>query len=175
VTYTAPKAAVPGGASVPVNCLPASGSQFALKTTTVNCTASDGMGHVAMVGFTVTVTYQTPTDATFFLTPLSRNTFFRIGRPVPVRFRLTGASANITNLTAKLTVNKISNTVQGTSEATSDETDDDTDFIFKYRPLLKWYAYRWKTRDQTQGTYRLTADLGDGVVHQIDVSLAAPR
>jgi hypothetical protein len=173
VTYTVPKAVDPAGRSVPVSCLPASGAQFPLKTTTVNCTASNASG-VVKTSFTVMVTYQAPTDATFFVTPRP-NTLFRIGRPVPVRFRLTGASANITNLVAKLTVTKISNTVQGTSEATSDETVDDTDFVFKYRSLLKWYAYRWKTRDQTQGTYRLTAELGDGVVHQIDVSLAAPR
>jgi len=60
---------------------------------------------------------------------------------------------------------------QGTADSNSDETADDTDFVFKYRPLFKLYAYRWKTRDQTQGTYRLTATLGDGVVHQINVSL----
>jgi hypothetical protein len=44
---------------------------------------------------------------------------------------------------------------------------------FKYRPLLRWYAYRWKTRDRTQGTYRLKADLGDDVAHEVNVSLKA--
>jgi len=33
--------------------------------------------------------------------------------------------------------------------------------------------YRWKTRDRTQGTYRLKADLGDGVAHEVNVSLKA--
>jgi hypothetical protein len=123
------------------------------------------------------VQYQAPTDGTFFLAPIRANgsSIFRIGRPVPVRFKLTGASAGITNLAAKLKVTKISNAVQGTAEDISDETDDDTDFLFKYRPLLKWYAYRWRTRDQTQGTYQLRADLGDEVVHQVNVSLKGAK
>ncbi len=119
------------------------------------------------------VTYQAPTDGTFFLLPIRSDgsSIFRIGRPVPVRFRLTGASAAITDLVAKLTVTKLSSAVHGTTLDASDETVDDTDFLFKYRPFLRWYAYRWKTRDQTQGTFQLKADLGDGVTHQVNVSL----
>ena len=116
VTYTNPKAtdAVDGASNV--TCTPASGSQFALKTTTVKCTAPDKHGNTSPATFSVSVTYEAPTDGTFFLIPLRSNgaSIFRIGRPVPVRFKLTGASAGITNLTAKLTVAKISNTVQGT-------------------------------------------------------------
>jgi hypothetical protein len=92
-----------------------------------------------------------------------------------VRFKLTGASAGITNLVPKLIVTKISNSVQGSTEDTSDETVADTGFVFQYRPALKWYAYRWKTTDQTQGTYQLKAELGDGVAHQINVSLRAAK
>ena len=33
------------------------------------------------------------------------------------------------------------------------------------------YGYRWKTSNQTKGTYLLRADLGDGVTHEIKVSL----
>jgi len=35
-------------------------------------------------------------------------------------------------------------------------------------------AYRRKTSNQTQGTYQLKADLGDLVLHQVNVSLKAP-
>ena len=94
---------------------------------------------------------------------------------MPVRFKLQGASAGITDLVAKLVITKVSNNAQGSVEETSDETVDDTDFIFKYRSAQKIYAYRWKTRDQTQGTFQLRADLGDQVTHQIKVSLKAPR
>jgi hypothetical protein len=56
---------------------------------------------------------------------------------------------------------------------TSDETVDDTDFIFKYRSGPRRYEYRLRTSNQTQGTYRLRVDLGDKVVHQVNVSLKA--
>jgi len=122
------------------------------------------------------VKVQAPTDGTFFLKPIRSNnsSIFRFGRPVPVRFKLTGASAGITNLVARLLVTKVSNTIQGTVEDTSDETSDDTDLIFKYKTGVGIYQYRWKTKDQTQGTYQLSADLGDGVAHQIKISLKAP-
>jgi hypothetical protein len=173
VTYGLPHANDAVDGARPVVCAPASGSQFPLNKTVVTCTASDKAGNKATTSFTVWVTYQAPTDGSFFLVPIRSNgsSIFKIGRPVPVRFKLTGASAGITNLTAKLAVTKLSNTVQGSVVDTSEETVDDTNFTFAFRPLLKFYAYRWKTRDQSQGTFRLTADLGDGVVHQVNVSL----
>jgi hypothetical protein len=176
VTYTKPVATDAVDGVRPVTCTPASGSTFKLGKTSVVCTASDKKGNKATVTFTVWVQYQAPADGSFFLLPVRSNgsSIFRIGRPLPVRFKLTGASAGITNLVAKLSVTKVSNTIQGTVLDTSDETVDDTDMVFKYRSLLKWYAYRWRTSNQTQGTYELRADLGDGVVHQIKVSLKSP-
>ncbi len=96
---------------------------------------------------------------------------FHIARPVPVRFKLTGVSAKITNLVARLVVTKLSSVVQGTANDTSDETVDDTGFVFTHRPGQDLYLYRWRTRDQAPGTYQLRADLGDGVTHTINVSL----
>jgi hypothetical protein len=127
------------------------------------------------VTFAVTVTYQAPTDGTFFLAPVRSDgsSVFPIGRPVPVRFRLTGASAGITNLAARLTVTKISSTIRGTSDSSSDVTVADSGFVFQYRPAAKIYEYRWRTTDQTQGTYQLDVALGDGVTHRILVSLRA--
>ncbi|HXI60656.1 MAG TPA: HYR domain-containing protein, partial [Polyangia bacterium] len=173
VSYTKPTATDAVDGVRPVTCTPASDSTFQPGKTTVSCTAADKSGNSKTVTFTIWVQYQAPTDGTFFLAPIRANgsSIFRIGRPVPVRFRLTGASAGITNLVAKLIVTKISNTVSGTTIDTSDEDTDDTDFIFKFRSGLKIYAYRWKTSNQTQGTYQLKADLGDGVVHQVNVSL----
>jgi hypothetical protein len=176
ITYALPKAVDAVDATRQVTCTPASGTTFLPGKKTVTCTASDNSSNKSQVGFEVWVQYQAPTDGTFFLPPIRPNgtSIFRVGRPVPVRFKLTGASAGITNLTAKLIVTKIANTVQGTTVDASDETVDDTDFIFKFRPALKLYVYRWKTLNQTQGTYQLKADLGDEVLHQINVSLRAP-
>jgi hypothetical protein len=177
ITYATPKAVDAAEGTKPVSCLPASGQTFPLGPSEITCTSSDSFGNTATAKIPVWVKVQAPTDGSFFLFPIRANgsSIFRIGRPVPVRFELTGASAGITNLAAKLVVTKVSNTVQGTAEDTSDETDDDTDLLFKHRPLLKWYAYRWKTRGETQGTYRLRADLGDGVTHQINASLKAAK
>ncbi|HEY2899879.1 MAG TPA: HYR domain-containing protein [Polyangia bacterium] len=176
VNYTPPKATDAVDGARTVTCTPASGTQFPVNKTTVTCKAADARGNQSTTTFTVWVTYQAPTDGTFFLLPIrpAGTSIFPIGaRPVPLRFRLTGASASITTLAAKFAATKISNSIQGTANDVSDETVSDTGLTFVYRPLLTWYAYRWKTSDQTQGTYRLNADLGDGVVHQINVSLRA--
>ena len=63
-----------------------------------------------------------------------------------MNFSLTGASAGITNLRAKLVVAQISSAIKGTADDESDEDGDETDFLFKYRPGQKLYAYRWQTR-----------------------------
>jgi hypothetical protein len=171
VSYYKPTAndAVDGARSV--TCSLGSGAQFPINKTTVTCTASDKSGNTSTATFDVLVTYQAPTDGTFFLAPLRSNgsSIFKIGAPLGVRFKLTGAT--ITNLVAKLSVTKLSTTIQGTNLDTSSETVADTGLTFKYDAAAKSYVYRWKTSDQTQGTFQLRADLGDGVVHQLNVSL----
>ena len=54
VTFATPTA-TDLGASIPVNCVPGSGSTFALGDTTVVCTATDGSGNSASKSFKVTV------------------------------------------------------------------------------------------------------------------------
>ncbi len=61
VTYTAPTATDNVDASVSVSCAPASGSTFALGTTTVTCNASDAAGNAATpVTFGIGVVDTTP-------------------------------------------------------------------------------------------------------------------
>ncbi|WP_322513568.1 HYR domain-containing protein, partial [Chloroflexus sp.] len=55
VTFTASATDAVSG-TVPVTCVPASGSLFPLGVTTVNCTATDGAGNTASGSFTVTIT-----------------------------------------------------------------------------------------------------------------------
>jgi hypothetical protein len=173
VTYTKPTATDAVDGVRTVTCSVSSGAPFKPGQTTITCTATDKCGNTATVTFTVWVQFKAPTDGTFFLPPIRSDgkSVFKIGMPVPVRFKLAGPSAGIKDLVAKLIVTKTSSNVLGTVDSTSDETVDDTDMLFKYRTLFGWYAYRWKTRDQTKGTFLLKADLGDGVLHQINVSL----
>jgi hypothetical protein len=56
---------------VPVTCVPASGTTFAIGVTTVNCSASDKAGNVGQASFTVTVT---ATDTTPPTTPTNLTT-----------------------------------------------------------------------------------------------------
>jgi HYR domain len=171
VSYTKPTASDAVDGSRTVTCSLASGAQFPVNKTTVSCTASDKSGNTTTATFTVWVTYQAPTDGTFFLSPIRSNgsSVFKIGNPLGVRFKLS--CSTITNLVAKLAVTKLSTTIQGTTLDTSTDTVADTGLTFHYDPTAKNYVYRWKTSDQTQGTFQLKADLGDGVVHQINVSL----
>jgi hypothetical protein len=172
-----PKAVDAVDGARPVVCSRVSGTPFPVGTTTVTCAAADKTGNSSHATFTVWVQYQAPSDGTFFLSPIRANgsSIFRISKAVPVKFKLTGASAGITNLVAKLVVTKTSNTVHGTVDDVGDEDGDDTDFLFKYRPAKKLYGYRWKTSGETQGTYQLNVELGDGVMHAINVSLRAAK
>ena len=55
VTYALPTASDAVSGVVPVTCAPASGSTFAVGTTTVTCAATDGAANTAAKAFTVTV------------------------------------------------------------------------------------------------------------------------
>jgi hypothetical protein len=59
VTYTASATDARDG-TVPVICEPASGSTFAIATTTVNCAATDSIGNTATASFVVTVAESSP-------------------------------------------------------------------------------------------------------------------
>jgi hypothetical protein len=177
VTYPTPTATDAVDGARPVTCTPASGSTFKPGRTTVTCTSFDTGKNMGSATFTVWVQYQAPGDGTFFLPPIrpDGSSVFKMGPPVPVAFKLTGASAGITNLVAKLIVTKLSGAVTGTTPCASTETTDDGGMVFKYNPGLRLYVYRWKTSNQTQGTYQLRVDVGDGVTHQVTLSLKTAK
>ncbi len=58
VSYTDPTATDPAGGTDPVSCVPPSGSTFAIKTTTVTCSATDKADVEGKASFEVTVTAQ---------------------------------------------------------------------------------------------------------------------
>lgn len=75
VNYTVPTATDIVDGDVPVTCAPASGSTFAIGTTTVTCSASDSMGQDVETSFLVTVALDaikpilTPPSLTVTLNP----------------------------------------------------------------------------------------------------------
>jgi len=171
VTYTAPTATDDVDGPVGVTCTPPSGSIFAPGSTTVTCTASDSSGHTATVTFAVIVTYQAPTDGTFYAQPINPDgsSIFKLGSTVPVKFALTGASAGITNLVAKISVPKVSNGIEGSFVEATSTSGGDSGNTFRYSSGQ--YIFNLSTKSLSQGTWAVKVDLGDGVDHTIHISL----
>ena len=91
---------------------------------------------------------------------------------VPVKFVLTGASADITDLVAKFSYAKINDetndsvVIEGVS--TSAATDGN---LFRYDPTSQGYIFNWSTKGLTDGTYEIYIDFPDGVRYYVEVGL----
>jgi hypothetical protein len=173
VNYATPTAtdAVDGGR--PVSCAPASGSTFNPGKTLVTCRASDTSTNTSTTTFTVWVEYQAPLDGTFFLQPINPagSSIFKQGSTIPVKFKLLGASAGITNLAVQVLIAKVSNSVTGTYVEAVSTGKGDSGNAFRYDPTCGQYIFNLSTKSMTTGTWSLRADLGDGVDHSIGLSL----
>ena len=172
VTYVATATDAQDGALTP-NCVPASGTTFSPGTTTVRCTVVDHDGLPAAASFPVRVSYQAPTDGTFFGQPINPDgsSIFKRGSTIPVKFRLTGASAGITTLVARLYTAKITNGVTGTVVEAESNVPCDGGNTFRYDASARQYVYNLATKSLITGTWLLRVDLGDGVDHSVRVSL----
>jgi len=153
VVYTAPTYEDAVSGSGTATCTPASGTRFKLGQTTVNCQATDDAGNTAEVSFNVYVTY----SWSGFLSPIKANgkTTVKSGSMVPIKFRLTGASANVTDAVARLTIERVSDGYKPVQDAR-----------FSYNGQ---YMYQWKTTGMKPGEYRLTVNLGDGVSDRMTI------
>jgi hypothetical protein len=177
VTYSLPPATDSFGHAVPVACAPAPGSKFAPGKTSVTCSASDAAGNRASATFTVWVQFQAviadSRTGTIFPQPINPDgsSIFKLGSTIRVQFRLGGASAAITNLVATVGFVKTSNTVEGTKSESACSESPDSGTAFRYESDEKLYEFKIGTRYQTQGTYLISADLGDGVAHTVRVSI----
>ena len=106
---------------------------------------------------------------TGFLQPINADgsSVFKLGRTVPVKFALTGPSANITNAVARLYVAKVSDNVAGTEAASTSAAT--TGNLFRYSDGQ--YIFNLGTDGLTAGTYQLRVDTGDGVARVVNISL----
>ena len=174
VTYTNPKAIDAVDGPCDVTCSPASGSLFAPGHKTVTCNAADKSGNTAKpVTFDVWVQVQAPDGGLFFLQPINPDgsSIFKQGSTIPVKFRLTGVSAGITTLVARLYTAKISNGVTGTVVEAASNVPSSGGNTFRYDASAGQYVYNLSTKGMTTGTWLLRVDLGDGVDHSVRVSL----
>lgn len=94
---------------------------------------------------------------------------FKAGSTVPVKFRLTGDSAGITDLAATLLYAKVSDGIVGTDLEAVSTAAATTGNLFRYADGQ--YIFNWSTKGLTSGAYQLSANLGDGVSRTVIISL----
>jgi hypothetical protein len=142
---------------------------FALGTTTVTCSSHDALDNTATRTFSVAVQF----PGAFFAQPINSDgsSIFKLGKTIPVKFQLTGASTNITTAVANLSLTRLTSSVLGTYVEATTNSAADTGSTFRYDASGGQYIFNLSTDGLTQGTYRLRIDLHDGVMHTVDVSL----
>lgn len=169
VTYTAPSASDIVDGAVEATCDKASGSIFQLGSTTVTCTATDEAGNIGTERFTVTVT----AAWSGILQPVNTDgsSIFKLGSTVPVKFQLTGASAGIANLQARLYLQKLGPAPAGKEVEAISTSGATTGNLFRYDATSGQYVFNLNTKTLSAGTYLLRVDTGDGVLRTVTISL----
>jgi HYR domain len=169
VNYTAPTATDIVDGTVAASCDKASGSTFALGSTTVTCTAKDAAGNIGTESFTVTVTAAWSN----VLQPINADgsSIFKLGSTVPVKFQLSGASAGISNLSARVYLQRIGAGATGTVLEAISTSNATTGNLFRYDATSGQYIFNLNTKTLSAGTYQLRIDLGDGVLHTVNITL----
>lgn len=152
---------------VPVICTPPSESVFPLGTTIVNCTATDNAGNVATGSFTVSIIV----SWSGLLPPVTTHgdKAFKLGSTIPVKFLLTGASAGITDLPARLYLTKLSDTPGAVEIEASSTSAATTGNLFRYTDGQ--YIFNLGTKGLSVGRWLLRIDFGDGVLRTVEISL----
>ncbi len=169
VTFPLPTATDELDASLDIACSPASGSTFAVGTTTVSCTARDDAGNVGNTSFTVSVTYA----FSGLLAPVNADgsSVFKRNSTIALKFKLTGASAGITDLVARVFITKYTNLVLGDEVEAVSTSAASTGNTFRYDATAGQYVFNLGTKGLSTGTYQIRIDLGDGVQRVVRVSL----
>jgi hypothetical protein len=96
---------------------------------------------------------------------------FKAGSTVPVKFALTGDSAGISTLTARLTYVRMNNGNPGPVNQAVGPGNATPGNVFRYDATSGQYQMNWSTRGLSAGIYQLRIELGDGVVRAVNVSL----
>lgn len=167
VLFSLPKAQDVVDGAVALDCNHASGSTFPITTTTVTCTATDTHGNTSSKAFTVTVGL----SWSGYMAPVVSGGVYKQGSTIPFKFQLTGASAGITNLDARIWVratNASANAVPATSTSTTTASDGNR---FRWSSSDGQYIFNLSTKPLQAGTYDVIVDLGDGVQRTVRITL----
>jgi len=148
---------------VTVTSAPASGSVFAVGTTTVEATATDAAGNTSSCSFTVTVLY----NFTGFFSPVDNLPTLNIvnaGRAIPVKFSLSGNKGLNIFAIGNPTSGEI--TCPGGTPVEVEETVTAGNSSLSYNAGSDQYNYVWATDPSWAGTCRqFVIVLSDGSVH----------
>jgi hypothetical protein len=148
---------------------------------TGSCVASGGVVTLTAVG-TCTLVASQPGDSHFnpassvarsfpvfytwsgVLEPLSAtgSTSAKQGSTVPVKFRLTGPSAGVTNLPARIFGALVSAGGAVGAEIELAGRGGNSGNVFRYDAASGQYIFNWDTRELSEGTWRVRIDLLDG-------------
>ena len=163
----APGGSAPGALSYTpvVGTLLSPGAQ---QTLSVTAAATDNYNQA-----TATVTIDVRYDWSGVLQPINAagtRSVFRLGSTVPVKFRLTNASAGITDATASFSYRKVDATAGAVNETATTATPT-TGARFQYDASSGQYIYNWRTTGLTTGSYELQIDLGDGLIRTVAIDL----
>ncbi|MDQ3337944.1 MAG: HYR domain-containing protein [Myxococcota bacterium] len=153
----------------PVTCVPSAGSAFATGETMVTCSAADANGNVSSSKFTVDVVPAYSWSGVLQPVNADGSSIFKQGSTIPVKFKLTGWSAGITDLVATITLVKLSPNPNGSVVEPISTSQADTGNTFRYEGGQ--YVYNLSTKNLTAGTYRISLDLGDYIQRTVDISL----
>jgi hypothetical protein len=149
----------------------ASGScSVAGTTVTINAvggctvTASQGGNGLYVAAASVSRTFQVVHSWSKLLQPinLDGSSIFKLGSTLPAKFKLTGGSAGVVNLAARIYVAKISNSVAGTELEATATNSPDAGNVFRYDSSSGQYIFNWGTKSLTEGAWQIRVDLLDG-------------
>ena len=168
VSYTLPTATDLVDGSVAVTCLPASGSTFAVGSTTVNCSATDSHGNTGYSSFKVIVSYA----FTGFFKPIDNLPIVNVtkaGQAIPVKFSLGGNMG--LNIFAAGYPKSIQMACGGSAEDAIEETTTAGGSSLSYDATTGQYIYVWKSEKAWAGTCRqLQVKFADGQVRYANFS-----
>jgi hypothetical protein len=96
---------------------------------------------------------------------------FKQGSTIPVKFQLTGSSAALTSLAARIWVAQVSNNVVGSEVEALSTSAADSGNTFRYDASGGQYIFNLSTKGLSQGTWQIRVDLLDNTSHFVLVSL----
>ena len=162
VTYLATATDLVDG-TVPVDCVPTSGLNFPIGTTTVNCSAEDNAGNVAQGSFSVSITIEN----IGFYQPVDMNSYVNMakaGSTVPLKFEVFGdktvPATEISDVSIVKTLKQKLTSCDPSAPTDEVETTATGGTMLRYDSTAGQFIYNWKTPLQ-KGCYTVTMTLLD--------------